>query len=67
MLILFKEAIRQSKELQIPIIYDIDCGHVPPQITLINGSYAEVKSDKDKGTVFKIDYVRLTGRLVEGY
>ena len=22
-----------AMELQVPIIYDIDCGHVPPQIT----------------------------------
>ncbi|WML47201.1 LD-carboxypeptidase [Neobacillus sp. PS3-34] len=40
-------------ELQIPIIYDIDCGHVPPQITFINGSYAEVEVDSGKGTVLQ--------------
>lgn len=28
-----------SEELNIPIVYDIDCGHVPPQMTFINGSY----------------------------
>lgn len=39
------------QELGIPIIYDIDCGHVPPQITLINGAYAEVKVENGKGTV----------------
>jgi muramoyltetrapeptide carboxypeptidase len=32
-----------SNELEIPIIYDIDCGYVPPQITFINGAYAEWK------------------------
>jgi muramoyltetrapeptide carboxypeptidase len=32
-----------SNELEIPIIYDIDCGYVPPQITFINGAYAEVE------------------------
>lgn len=42
-----------SKELQIPILYDIDCGHVPPQITFINGAYAEVQSDSGKGTVLQ--------------
>ncbi|KOP82647.1 peptidase S66 [Bacillus sp. FJAT-21945] len=40
-----------SKELQIPIVYDIDCGHVPPQMTFINGSYAEVIVEEGKGTV----------------
>jgi muramoyltetrapeptide carboxypeptidase LdcA involved in peptidoglycan recycling len=40
-----------ENELQIPIIYDIDCGHVPPQITLINGAFAEVKVADGKGTI----------------
>ncbi len=40
-----------SEELQVPIIYDIDCGHVPPQITLINGAYAEIVVETGKGTV----------------
>lgn len=38
-------------ELQIPIIYDIDCGHIPPQITFINGAYAEVKVKDGKGEI----------------
>ena len=42
-----------SKELQIPILYDIDCGHVPPQITFINGAYAEVESDNGHGSVLQ--------------
>ncbi|WP_232695897.1 S66 family peptidase [Brevibacillus daliensis] len=40
-----------SEELQIPIIYDIDCGHVPPQITLINGAYAEIEVEDGKGSM----------------
>ncbi|MBM7578648.1 S66 family peptidase [Jeotgalibacillus terrae] len=40
-----------SEELQIPVIYDIDCGHMPPQVTLINGAYAEVEVKSGKGTV----------------
>ncbi|MBJ6362342.1 S66 peptidase family protein [Paenibacillus sp. GCM10012307] len=39
------------EELQIPIIYDIDCGHVPPQITFINGAYAEIEIKDGKGSV----------------
>ncbi|TCS94683.1 S66 family peptidase [Hazenella coriacea] len=42
-----------SEELQIPIIYDIDCGHVPPQITFINGASAEVKVADGKGTILQ--------------
>ncbi|MBP1948570.1 S66 family peptidase [Virgibacillus litoralis] len=40
-----------ESELGIPIIYDIDCGHVPPQMTFINGAYAKVKVDNGKGSV----------------
>lgn len=42
-----------SDELGIPIIYDVDCGHVPPQITFINGAYAEVEVKEGTGTVLQ--------------
>lgn len=42
-----------SKELQIPIIYDIDCGHVPPQVTLINGALAEVVVSDGEGSILQ--------------
>lgn len=35
--------------LNVPIIYDVDIGHVPPQITCINGAYGEFKYDSGKG------------------
>ncbi len=38
-------------ELGVPILYDIDCGHMPPQLTLINGAFAEVEFEGVKGTV----------------
>ncbi|WP_052255992.1 S66 peptidase family protein [Salinicoccus sp. YB14-2] len=38
-----------EKELNIPIIYDIDCGHVPPQMTFINGAHGEVDVSNGKG------------------
>jgi muramoyltetrapeptide carboxypeptidase len=40
-----------SNELQIPIIFNIDCGHVPPQITFVNGAYGVVEVAEGKGTV----------------
>jgi len=40
-----------ADELQIPIIYDIDCGHMPPQITLINGAYAEIEVEGGRGSL----------------
>ncbi|MGE8207796.1 S66 family peptidase [Heyndrickxia sp. NPDC080065] len=42
-----------SNELQIPIIYDVDCGHVPPQITFINGAFAEVTVENGKGSILQ--------------
>jgi muramoyltetrapeptide carboxypeptidase len=42
-----------SEELQIPIIYNIDCGHVPPQITFINGAYAEIETMNGQGKVLQ--------------
>lgn len=40
-----------NHELGVPIIYDIDCGHVPPQMTFINGAYGEVEVKDNKGTL----------------
>ncbi|WP_026688558.1 S66 family peptidase [Alteribacter aurantiacus] len=40
-----------AHELGVPVIYDVDCGHVPPQVTLVNGAYATVSVDKGKGTI----------------
>ncbi|QFT87590.1 Microcin C7 self-immunity protein MccF [Bacillus sp. THAF10] len=42
-----------SEELNIPILYNIDCGHVPPQLTLINGAFAEISMNQGKGTVLQ--------------
>ncbi|ERN51110.1 LD-carboxypeptidase [Alkalihalophilus marmarensis] len=38
-------------ELGIPVVYDIDCGHMPPQLTLINGAHAKVLVDHGRGMV----------------
>lgn len=40
-----------ADELDIPILYDVDCGHQPPQITFINGAYGIVEFDNGKGKV----------------
>ncbi|ANU10748.1 hypothetical protein A1A1_09871 [Planococcus antarcticus DSM 14505] len=40
-----------AEDLGLPIAYDIDLGHVPPQITFVNGAYAEIKVKDGKGTV----------------
>jgi muramoyltetrapeptide carboxypeptidase LdcA involved in peptidoglycan recycling len=43
-----------ADEIELPIIYDMDFGHVPPQVTLINGAYAEVEAENGKGTIKQI-------------
>lgn len=40
-----------AEELNIPIAYDIDCGHMPPQLTFINGAYAEVRVYNNSGSM----------------
>ncbi|MGY3814737.1 S66 family peptidase [Globicatella sulfidifaciens] len=40
-----------ADDLKIPVIYDIDCGHQPPQITFINGAFAIVEYFDGKGIV----------------
>ncbi|MCP8967775.1 S66 family peptidase [Ectobacillus ponti] len=40
-----------AEELQVPIVYDIDCGHMPPQLTFVNGAHAEVEVSGGKGII----------------
>lgn len=48
----FKENLNDSlKDLNIPVIYDMDFGHIPPRITIINGSYAHVMLKKNMGSI----------------
>ncbi|MFG6494844.1 LD-carboxypeptidase [Fictibacillus sp. UD] len=42
-----------ADDLGVPIIYDVDCGHQPPQITFVNGAYAEVEVENGRGTVLQ--------------
>ncbi|RYZ55441.1 MAG: LD-carboxypeptidase [Proteobacteria bacterium] len=38
-------------ELDLPVIFDADIGHVPPQMTLVNGALAEVKYSKNSSSI----------------
>jgi muramoyltetrapeptide carboxypeptidase LdcA involved in peptidoglycan recycling len=40
-----------AEELGVSIVYDIDCGHVPPQMTFVNGAVAEIEVTNGKATV----------------
>jgi muramoyltetrapeptide carboxypeptidase LdcA involved in peptidoglycan recycling len=41
------------KGLNIPIVYDADIGHKPPNMTLINGALAELSVDNGKATLIQ--------------
>ena len=38
-------------DLNIPVIYDADFGHLPPQISIVNGAIIEVESCDGKGYI----------------
>ncbi|WP_176465765.1 S66 peptidase family protein [Virgibacillus sp. 7505] len=40
-----------ADEIGLPIIYDADIGHMPPQFTMINGALANVSYKNGKGTL----------------
>ena len=40
--------IKGLSDLNVPIIYDLDIGHLPPQWTMINGSFAEFEYTKEQ-------------------
>ncbi|WP_310549690.1 S66 family peptidase [Paenibacillus glufosinatiresistens] len=42
------------EELQIPVVYDADCGHVPPQLTFVNGAYARIEARNGRGIVEQV-------------
>jgi len=42
---------RLSQLTGLPIAYDADIGHVPPQITLVNGAKAKVKVENGRASV----------------
>jgi muramoyltetrapeptide carboxypeptidase LdcA involved in peptidoglycan recycling len=37
--------------LGVPVIYDADVGHIPPQIQIINGAYGTVDYDDCKAKI----------------
>lgn len=46
------DSMERIKELTgLPIIYDADVGHVPPQITFVNGAHGRVSVENGKGRV----------------
>jgi len=43
-----------STGIDIPVVLDVDCGHVPPHLALVNGALAHLTMS---GSVKKLDQV----------
>ena len=41
-------------DLKVPVIYDVDFGHVAPQWTIINGAFAEFEYSDGEGKLNQI-------------
>ena len=53
----YEDAIKDALyKFNVPIIYDVDLGHIPPQMTYINGAYAEFEYSDGKG-ILKQKYI----------
>lgn len=46
----FKDAVERAlSKIGVPIVYNVDVGHIPPQMCIINGSYATFEYKDGKG------------------
>lgn len=51
----YEETLHKAfDDLNIPVIYDIDVGHLAPQWTMVNGSIAEFTYEEGKGSIVQI-------------
>lgn len=50
----FKSAVERAlKKFEVPIVYNVDIGHIPPQMYVINGSYARFEYKDGKGKLIQ--------------
>lgn len=48
----FYDAVERALgDLRVPIVYNVDIGHIPPQMMLVNGSLATFEYNEGKGTL----------------
>ncbi|WP_440117556.1 S66 family peptidase [Paenibacillus sp. QZ-Y1] len=38
-------------DLDVPVLYDVDLGHIPPQLTFVNGALGKVDYENGRGTL----------------
>lgn len=50
----FKSAVERAlNKFNVPIVYNVDIGHVPPQMYIVNGSYARFEYSNNKGKLIQ--------------
>lgn len=50
----FKCAVERAlNKFNVPIVYNVDIGHVPPQMYIVNGSYARFEYSNNKGKLIQ--------------
>ena len=48
----YQDALVKAFEgMNIPVVYNMDIGHVVPKMTIINGAICHVKSSEGKGSL----------------
>ncbi len=48
----FKETIKKAiNNLNIPVIYDVDIGHLAPQLNIVNGAILDITSENGRGNI----------------
>ena len=48
------DALKQGlDDLSVPVIYDADIGHIPPQIQIVNGAIGKVEYEDGKATIWQ--------------
>lgn len=50
----FIDAIALLNDLNVPIIYDVDFGHMPPQLSFVNGAIGEVTYQNQVGQIIQM-------------
>ena len=49
------DAVRHALgDLGVPVLADVECGHVPPHLALVNGALATVRHDADASTITQV-------------
>ena len=47
-----RDAVRSALDgLDVPVVLDVDCGHVPPHLALVNGARAELVVTPEERTL----------------